>query len=114
MAALQFGLQCLQTGLDLGNVLLAAFAALAFVGRAVNEDESGRNLLLIAGIAEGVTQHGQFIMIARQGRMVLTTAALLDGQKAGVVPMQLVGVGVVDGPVVLPRGGAHGGIAVAV
>ena len=59
-------------------------------------------------------EDSQFVMVVRQGRVVLTPAALLDGEKASLLPLQVVGVGFVDGAVILPRGSAHGGIAVAV
>src|SRR5277367_6390226 len=52
-------------------------------------------------------------MLVRQRRSLLAAAALLDGQEAGVVPIQSSGVGGVEGFVVLPRGSAGGRIAVA-
>lgn len=114
MAALQLGLQSCAARVDPGAVSLAVFAARAFLGRAVDEDQSGGDLFVRAGIAEGVAQHRQLVMSPRQGGVVLPPPPLLDGQKAGVLPKQVLGVGVVDGSVVLPLGGAHGGIAVAV
>ena len=81
MAALHFGLQRGQAGLDGGDVPLPVLAALPFAGRAVNENEACRNLLVIGGIGERMPQHGEFVVLARQRRVAAAAPLLLDGSK---------------------------------
>src|SRR5262249_62303703 len=81
---------------------------------AVDKDEAAGKTLAGAGVRDGMLEHGDPVVFARQGGVCLVAPALLDGQKARLLPVQVVGVRVIDILILMPSHGAQGVEAVAV
>ena len=114
MAALHTCLEGLQAGLNLGDVKGAAFAIEFRIGAAVDKDKASGHGLTCAGVDEVVVEHGEPVLFARQRGVGFATAVLFDGQEAGALPVQLVGVCVIEEPVVIPTHGTQGIVTVTV
>jgi hypothetical protein len=114
MAPLHACLESLQAGLDLGDVKGAAFAVEFRIGAAVDKEKASGNGLTCAGVDKVVVEHGEPVLFAGQRGIGFATTALFDGQETSALPMQVVGVGVIEGPVVIPTHGTQGMVTVAV
>src|SRR5215813_13419847 len=105
VAAFYLGSQAFHASTNLGDLYFAALAGEFLIGATVDKDEAPRNGLVRARINESVLEHSVAVVFAGQSGVSFPPSALLDGQEAGLLPVQLVGVGVVDCLIIIP---AHG------
>jgi hypothetical protein len=114
MGALHPADQVFQTRPNLDDLHLATFTGEFLIDRAVDKEEAARKTFTGAGVSDGMLEHGDPVVFPGQGRVGLTAALLLDGQEARLLPVQAVGVRVLDLLMLVPAHGAQGIEAVAV
>jgi len=100
--------------MDLGNLHFATFTGEFFIDCAVDKDEAAWKTCTGAGVGDCMLEHGDPVVFARQTGVGLAATALLDGQEARLLPVQVVGVRIIDILMLMPSHGAQGVEAVLV